>query len=248
MDSDSISPENFEYLVETLLDRLVERLKNEPSLVGPAGPPGETGVTAKLQVDWKVEQDSITLGVSGDGKNWHYSPNLIGKQGPVGPQGPKGPQGPPGLPGPKGDPLTFDMLEQKDREKIRGKQGPVGPQGKQGITGKAGREGAQGKQGPKGEMGKVGSTGPVGPHGPVGPKGPQGERGPRGAAGIAGPQGDPGPQGPPGSTGPVGPVGPQGPQGKSSLAYDPQNAAFWGKNPPKTLPDAIDKLIALFNI
>lgn len=247
MDSNSISPENFEYLVDTLLDRLVERLKNEPTLVGPAGPPGEARV-AEVHVDFKSEVGDYRLGVSTDGGNFVYSPNLIGPQGKPGPQGDKGLQGPPGLPGPTGDPLTFDMLEQRERELIRGEKGDPGPQGQQGIMGRRGHEGAKGEKGDKGEMGKIGSTGPVGPHGPVGPKGPQGDRGPRGAAGIAGPQGDPGPQGAPGATGPVGPVGPQGPKGESSLAYDPQNAEFWGKNPPKTLPDAIDKLIALFNI
>ena len=248
MDPDSISPENFEYLVETLLDRLVERLKAEPSLKGPAGPAGE-GTVIQPQFHWDIGADNtVKLGVTATGAAYDYSPDIRGYPGPKGPHGPQGKQGSVGLPGPKGSALVFDELTIANRESIRGEQGEPGPQGPQGIKGLKGPKGDAGDNGKQGGMGKIGSTGPVGPHGPKGPKGPIGERGPRGAAGIAGPIGDTGLQGLTGPAGPTGPIGPQGPKGSSSLAYDPQNGDFWGKNPPSTIPDAIDKLIALLNI
>lgn len=195
-------------------------LPNPPpvSVVGPAGPRGETGAAGP-----------------------------VGPAGATGASGPAGPAGAPGKDGydvvvtivpfdgghqmsviTKAGTQTFDIADGAEGPAgpagPKGEAGPIGPVGPAGPAGEAGPKGEQGPVGPAGPKGEAGETGPMGPAGPEGPQGPQGDTGP---AGPAGPKGDPGEQGPAGPQGPAGgpegPAGPQGPQGEQGPA-GPQGA------------------------
>ena len=122
--------------------------KDVGSLMGPAGPQGETGPAGPQ-------------GLTGP-----TGPQ--GETGPQGPQGPKGEQGEQGIQGPQGETGPQGIQGPKGEQGEQGVQGPQGETGPQGEQGPKGEQGIQGIQGPQGEQGVQGIQGPQGPQGPQG--------------------------------------------------------------------------------
>ena len=100
------------------------------SLMGPAGPQGETG----------------PLGPQGE-------------TGPTGPQGATGPQGEQGVQGPQGETGPEGPQGKTGPQGPAGPQGEQGLQGEQGPQGEQGIQGIQGPEGPKGPKGDPGADG-----------------------------------------------------------------------------------------